>query len=76
MGISSIIPDGNTGIIATAYRYLTNPDFNAETVELQQQTGLSEDKKVTIKDYYLKMIERMEEGLPANWDGVFRATSK
>ena len=38
--------------------------------------GLSEDKKVTIQDYYLKMVERMEEGLPANWDGVFRATSK
>ena len=31
---------------------------------------------VTIKDYYAKMIERMEEGLPANWDGTYRATSK
>ena len=34
------------------------------------------DDKVTIKDYYHKMIERMDEGLPANWDGVYRATSK
>ena len=31
---------------------------------------------VTIKHYYELMIERMEEGLPANWDGTYRATSK
>lgn len=29
-----------------------------------------------LSEYYSKMIERMEEGLPANWDGVYRATSK
>jgi adenylate cyclase len=34
------------------------------------------EPKVTIKDYYHKMIERMDEGLPPNWDGVYRATSK
>jgi len=38
--------------------------------------GLVEDDSVTIKQYYMNMIERMEEGLPANWDGTFRATSK
>ena len=32
--------------------------------------------EVTIKDYYKNMIERFDEGLPANWDGVYRATSK
>jgi adenylate cyclase len=31
---------------------------------------------VTIKQYYELMIERLEEGLPANWDGTYRATSK
>ena len=31
---------------------------------------------VTIKDYYAQMIERLEQGLPANWDGTYRATSK
>jgi adenylate cyclase len=31
---------------------------------------------VTIKDYYAKMIERLQEGVPANWDGTYRATSK
>jgi len=34
------------------------------------------DDEVTIKDYYTKMIERMEEGLPPEWDGTYRATSK
>jgi adenylate cyclase len=37
---------------------------------------LVNDDSVTIKQYYMNMIERMEEGLPANWDGTFRATSK
>ena len=32
--------------------------------------------EVTIKEYYHKMIQRMEDGLPPNWDGTFRATSK
>lgn len=31
---------------------------------------------VTIKEYYTKMIERLEEGRPADWDGTYRATSK
>lgn len=29
-----------------------------------------------LKQYYENMLERMEEGLPANWDGTYRATSK
>jgi len=31
---------------------------------------------VQIKDYYKKMIERIDDGLPANWNGVWHATSK
>jgi adenylate cyclase len=31
---------------------------------------------VTIKHYYELMIERMEAGLPPEWDGTYRATSK
>jgi len=38
--------------------------------------GLVEDDSVTIKQYYLNMIERMQEGLPAQWNGVYKATSK
>ena len=37
---------------------------------------LEADPTVTIKEYYHKMIARMEEGLPANWDGTYHATSK
>jgi len=37
---------------------------------------LSADDSVTIRDYYKKMIERFDDGLPANWDGTYRATSK
>jgi len=37
---------------------------------------LEADPKVTIKEYYHKMILRMEDGLPANWDGTYVATSK
>jgi adenylate cyclase len=29
-----------------------------------------------LKKYYEAMLERMNEGLPANWDGTYRATSK
>jgi adenylate cyclase len=37
---------------------------------------LEADPKVSIKEYYHKMILRMEDGLPANWDGTYHATSK
>jgi adenylate cyclase len=37
---------------------------------------LEADPKVTIKEYYHKMLARMEDGLPANWDGTYHATSK
>ena len=32
--------------------------------------------EVTIKEYYHKMIARMEDGLPANWTGTYIAQSK
>jgi len=34
------------------------------------------DSDTDIKHYYECMLERLEEGIPANWDGVYRATSK
>jgi adenylate cyclase len=37
---------------------------------------LLNDPEVTIHEYYEKMIERLEEGKPDNWDGTYRATSK
>jgi adenylate cyclase len=32
--------------------------------------------EVTISQYYELMIERLEEGIPPEWDGTYRATSK
>ena len=29
-----------------------------------------------MKEYYAKMVERMQQGKPDNWDGIYRATSK
>jgi adenylate cyclase len=37
---------------------------------------LEADPKVSIKEYYHKMILRMEDGLPANWTGTYIAQSK
>ena len=37
---------------------------------------LATDPAVDIQEYYSKMIERLEEGVPANWDGTYHATSK
>lgn len=42
----------------------------------RQARKLYDDPDVQIKDYYKKMIERIDDGLPANWDGVWHATSK
>jgi len=43
---------------------------------LEWARELEADPKVTIQEYYHKMILRMEEGLPANWSGTYHATSK
>jgi len=32
--------------------------------------------KTNVTDYYEKMLERLNEGIPDNWDGTYRATSK
>jgi adenylate cyclase len=37
---------------------------------------LAVDPTVDIQEYYVKMIERLEEGVPAHWDGTYHATSK
>ena len=38
--------------------------------------SLLAEPDVEVKDYYKKMIERLDEGVPANWDGTYHATSK
>ena len=46
------------------------------TAALKWARELEADPTVEIKEYYHKMIERLEEGVPANWDGTYHATSK
>ena len=43
---------------------------------LKWATELATDPAVDIKEYYEKMIERLEGGVPANWAGTYHATSK
>ena len=33
-------------------------------------------EETDVKHYYELMLQRLQEGLPANWDGVYHATSK
>jgi adenylate cyclase len=37
---------------------------------------LKADSPPHVRQYYINMIERMEEGKPESWDGTYRATSK
>lgn len=37
---------------------------------------LVNNDEVDLKEYYAKMIERLDQGVPANWDGTYHATSK
>jgi adenylate cyclase len=46
------------------------------TKALKWAKELAVDPKVEIQHYYEKMIDRLEEGVPANWDGTYHATSK
>jgi adenylate cyclase len=40
------------------------------------QDLISTKKTPELNQYYQLMLQRMEEGLPPNWDGVYHATSK
>jgi adenylate cyclase len=46
------------------------------TAAIKWAQKLVNNDEVTIKHYYELMIERMEQGVPANFDGTYRATSK
>jgi adenylate cyclase len=46
------------------------------TKALKWAKELAVDPSVEIQEYYVKMIERLEEGVPANWSGTYVATSK
>jgi adenylate cyclase len=46
----------------------TEAHFFAEHLKLNGPTEM--------RQYYSNMIERLDEGVPSNWDGTYRATSK
>ena len=46
------------------------------TKALKWAKELAVDPEVEIHHYYEKMIDRLAEGVPANWDGTYHATSK
>jgi adenylate cyclase len=46
------------------------------TNALKWAKELAVDPEVEIQHYYEKMIDRLSEGVPANWDGTYHATSK
>ena len=46
------------------------------TKALKWAKELAVDPEVEIQHYYEKMIDRLVEGVPANWDGTYHATSK
>ncbi len=56
--------------------YLKNYFSGDWTEAIRWAKKLLAEDKVDIKHYYELMIERMEEGLPANWNGTYHATSK
>ena len=56
--------------------YLKNYFSGNWTEAIRWANKLLNEQKVDIKHYYELMIERMEGGLPANWDGTYHATSK
>ena len=56
--------------------YLKNYFSGNWTEAIRWANKLLNEDSVNIKHYYELMIERMEDGLPANWDGTYHATSK
>lgn len=45
----------------------------AQAIELCRDLS---NRDTELKHYYENMLERLQEGKPANWDGTYRATSK
>ena len=50
--------------------------YRGDWIRAKKQCQKLIDMNNELKHYYENMLERMEEGLPANWDGTYRATSK
>ena len=50
--------------------------YNGDWIDAIETLKVLIKKKTTLQQYYVNMLERLEEGKPENWNGTYVATSK
>ena len=50
--------------------------YNGDWIDAIETLKLLIKKKTPLQQYYVNMLERLEEGKPENWNGTYVATSK
>ena len=50
--------------------------YNGDWIDAIETLKLLVKKKTPLQQYYVNMLERLEEGKPENWNGTYVATSK
>jgi adenylate cyclase len=50
--------------------------YNGDWIDAIETLKVLIKKKTPLKQYYINMLERLEEGKPENWNGTYVATSK
>jgi adenylate cyclase len=50
--------------------------YNGDWIDAIETLKVLIEKKTPLQQYYVNMLERLEEGKPENWNGTYVATSK
>jgi adenylate cyclase len=50
--------------------------YNGDWIDAIETLKVLIEKKTPLQQYYINMLERLEEGKPENWNGTYVATSK
>ena len=50
--------------------------YNGDWIDAIETLKVLVEKKTPLQQYYVNMLERLEEGKPENWNGTYVATSK
>jgi adenylate cyclase len=50
--------------------------YNGDWIDAIETLKILIEKKTPLQQYYVNMLERLEEGKPENWNGTYVATSK
>jgi adenylate cyclase len=50
--------------------------YNGDWIDAIETLKVLVEKKTSLQQYYVNMLERLEEGKPENWNGTYVATSK